>query len=232
MRTNILVLGCLLVAALAHAQTKNFLDQPYLETTARADTLVIPDRIYLGILIREADTKGRSTVEELEQQMVARLRAIGIDTRLQLTVSDLSSDFRKYFLRGQQVLKDKSFELLVYDAASAGQVLFELSRLGIANVNLSRTEYAAMETLQLSLKATAVRKAREQGRVMVDALGQALGKAIYISDSGYNVYPMLRNRPAAAPMVQSDEAEVYIPVDADFEKIRVEVNVQVKFVLE
>ena len=113
MKKSFLLLLGLLASASALAQSKNFLDQPYLETSAQADTLVIPDRIYLGILLQESDSKGRVTVEELEQKMAARLKAIGIDLEKQLAVSDLSSDFKKYFLRGQEVLKDKAFELLV-----------------------------------------------------------------------------------------------------------------------
>ena len=40
------------------AQSKNFLDVPYLETSAKVDTLVTPDKIYLNITIQEKDSKG------------------------------------------------------------------------------------------------------------------------------------------------------------------------------
>ncbi|MDC6354541.1 MULTISPECIES: SIMPL domain-containing protein [unclassified Robiginitalea] len=232
MRKLLFLFAGLLFTAAATGQNKNFLDQPYLETSASADTLVIPDRIYLGILLKESDTRGRTTVEELEQQMSARLKAIGVDTQKQLAVASLSSDFRRYFLRGQEVEKDKSFELVVYDAQMAGRVLFELEKLGIANVSLNRTEYSKLESLQMALKTAAVRKAREQGRMMSEALGQGLGRAIYISDSGYNVYPMLRGKAAGVQMSAMQEADAYQPVDSDFQKTRVEVSVQVKFILE
>ncbi len=231
MKKNILLLCSLLLTAAAVAQNKNFLDQGYLETSAQADTLVIPDRIYLGILLQESDSKGRVTLEELEQKMAARLKAIGIDLDKQLAVSDLSSDFRNYFLRRQQVLKEKAFELLVYDAAMAGRVLFELEKLGIANVRLNRTEYAGMDALQMKLKARAMRKAKEQAAIMTTAIGQALGKAVYISDSG-SYYPM-----AGAPRmmeyakVAADQAS-YEPIEGEFQKIRVEASVQVKFLLD
>lgn len=231
MKKNILLLCSLLLATAAFAQNKNFLDQGYLETSAQADTLVIPDRIYLGILLQESDSKGRVTLEELEQKMAARLKAIGIDLEKQLSVSDLSSDFRKYFLRGQEVLKDKAFELLVYDADMAGRVLFELEKLGIANVGLNRTEYAGMDALQMKLKARAMRKAREQATTMTTAIGQALGKAVYISDSG-SYYPMAgaprMKALAEVAMVQND----YQAIGAEFQKIRVEASVQVKFLLD
>lgn len=231
MKKNFLLLCSLLLASAAFAQNKNFLDQGYLETSAQADTLVIPDRIYLGIVLQESDSKGRVSLEELEQKMAARLKVIGIDLEKQLAVSDLSSDFRKFFLRGQQVLKDKAFELLVYDAAMAGRVLFELEKLGIANVGLNRTEYAGMDALQMKLKARAMRKAKEQANTMTTAIGQGLGKAIYISDSG-NYYPMAEpyrmKAMAEVAMVQND----YQPIGAEFQKIKVEASVQVKFLLD
>ena len=47
------------IISLAQAQTKNFIDRPYLETTALVDTLVTPDKITLDIDIREGDSKGK-----------------------------------------------------------------------------------------------------------------------------------------------------------------------------
>ncbi|MBT8209280.1 MAG: SIMPL domain-containing protein, partial [Eudoraea sp.] len=97
------------------AQQKNFIDQPFLETTASVDTLVVPDRIYLNILITEADTKGRISVEELENRMAAKLKSLGIDLDTQLSLGDLGSDFKKYFLRKTDIQKEKAFKLLLYD---------------------------------------------------------------------------------------------------------------------
>ncbi len=221
------LLGCVLTAS---GQVKNFLDQPYLETSARADTLVVPDRIFLGVRITEEDTKGRVSVEELEQQMVRRLKSLGIDTEKDLAVLDLSSDFKKYFLRGQVVLKEKAFELMVPDADMAGRVLYELEKLGIANTYLSRTEYSAMEALQVHLKAVAVRKAMNTATAMTEALGQELGPAIYISDAaGFSPMAMApRARPLSGAEAAKDE---YIPIGSEFRKIRVEASVQVKFKL-
>ena len=50
---NFITIITLLMVNFAFSQTKNFIDQPYLETSAEADTLVIPDRIYLKITISE-----------------------------------------------------------------------------------------------------------------------------------------------------------------------------------
>ncbi|TNF68987.1 MAG: DUF541 domain-containing protein [Bacteroidetes bacterium] len=232
MKQPLLTLALMGSVLASWSQAKNFIDQPYLETSARADTLVTPDRIFLEIRLQESDSKGRTSLQELEQGMAARLKAIGIDLEKQLTVSDLSSDFQKYFLRSQDILKEKVFELLVYDAQTAGRVLYELERTGISNVRLERTEYAEMDALRDTLKAQAVRRAQRQGRIMVEAIGQNLGKALYISDSGFTVINNMKGR-AAEVMMSADEPEsVYVALPADFDKIRVEAGVQVKFALE
>ena len=137
-----LVIFLLITGFKNYGQNKNFIDQPYLETTARVDTLVIPDRIYLSIRITEADTKGKTSVEKLENKMADKLESLGIDIEKQLTLSDLASNFKKYFLRKTDVQKDKEYSLLVYDAVMAGKVILGLESIGISNVNLTKTEYS------------------------------------------------------------------------------------------
>jgi uncharacterized protein YggE len=211
----------------SYAQTKNFIDKPYLETNAVVDTLVVPDRIYLSILITEADTKGRTSVEELENRMNTKLKALGIDTKKQLSLSDAASNFKSYFLRGKDILKNKAYTLLVYDAVTAGKVIMGLESIEISNVQLTKTEYSKMDQLQLELKQKAVARAKLQGESLLKPLNQNLGKAIYISDMNYNVY-------------RSDVSEIKIlgmanlkaeqnPIDIEFEKIRIESRVNVTF---
>ena len=71
---RIIVLTCLFVPIFLIAQSKSFLDVPYLETSARVDTLVTPDRIYLNITIQEKDSRGRRSVEEQENKMAQKLK--------------------------------------------------------------------------------------------------------------------------------------------------------------
>jgi len=81
------------------SQTQNFLERPYLETAATYTTEVTPDRIFLNITISEKDTKGKKSIEVIENQMVTALNSIGIDTKKQLSVADLSSGFKKHLLK-------------------------------------------------------------------------------------------------------------------------------------
>ena len=59
MKKSILIFAFVMMQTLVFGQ-KNFLDQPYIETSAKEDTLVTPDRIYLSITISEADSKNKN----------------------------------------------------------------------------------------------------------------------------------------------------------------------------
>jgi len=224
------IIGLLFSTAI-FAQSKSFLDVPYLETSAQVDTLVTPDKIYLNITIQEKDSKGRNSVEEQENKMAQRLKALGVDLDKQLVIKDLSSNFQKYFLRGKEVLKSKQYSLLVYSGKQAGEVLMALEQLDIANAFLEKTEYSKMDELELELKTRAVKKAKQKANALTKPLGQKVGMALHIADNSqpyyprYNQAPMMEMKTVSADMGQAQ------PLDIDFEKIKVETTVNVKFAL-
>lgn len=218
-----------------YSQTKNFIDKPYLETKATVDTLVTPDRIYLSILITEKDTKGRTPVEELENRMNTKLIALGIDTKKQLTLSDVTSNFKNYFLKRTDVLKNKAYSLLVYDAVTAGKVIVGLESIEISNVHLSKTEYSKIEQLKMELKQKAVYKAKMQAESMLKPLNQKLGKAMYISDVNSNIARILQGKSAGIQirgLASMNKEEEYDPIDIAFEQIKLESSITINFGIE
>ena len=217
------------------SQTKNFIDLPYIETSAKVDTLVTPDRIFLTILITEKDTKNRTSVEELESKMNLKLKSLGIITEKQLTLNDLTSNYKKYFLKQQEILKTKSYSLVVYDAKTASKVIAALEEEEISNVSLEKTEYSKTEQLLLILKGKAIVKAKNTAIALTKPLNQKVGNAIYMSDSNSTVSNMLSGRVQGVQIrgFASMNAESdYDPIDIAFDKIKIETQINVNFKLE
>ncbi|WP_456379532.1 SIMPL domain-containing protein [Lutibacter sp.] len=232
MKKILFLLATFLVVANSFSQVKNFIDQPYIETKAKVDTLVSPDRIYLQILITEKDTKGKISVEELENKMANKLTSLGIDLKKQLTLSDVASNFKKYFLRRQDILKSKAYQLVVYNAQSAGRVIVGLEAIGVSNVQLFKTEYSKMDDLKLALKSKAIVQAKKQAEALLQPLNQQLGSAIYISDlSNYNNYGY-QGRAAGLKVAYAVKSESFEPIDIDFKKIKIQSEVNIKFKIE
>ena len=209
------------------SQTKNFIDHPYLETTAKVDSLVQPDRIYLSILIQEKEDRNKTSVETQEQLLAEVLENLNIDLKKQLKIEDLASNYKKYFLRKKSVLKSKAYELVVYDGLTASNVLIHLEAQGISDVQLTKTKYSKTEALKMALRSKAILKAKTQATALVTPLEQTLGKAIFISEKYYNNSYNLRNE--RVKMAYSADMELEKPLDIEFSGIKIESEVIVRF---
>lgn len=230
---NLLSIIALCIVSFVFSQTKNFIDQPYLETSAEADTLVIPDRIYLKITISENDTKNKKSVEELENSMVQKLKNLGIDTNKQLLMNNLASNYKKYVLKTSDVMKTKSYDLLVFDGLTAGKVIQELENEDISNIQLLKTQHSQEEKILADLKKRAIIKAKKNANNIANAIGQKVGNAIFISDSKINLNlnsnAFLNTSFGYNAPKQKEEFE---PADLNFRKIGFSASLSATFKLE
>ncbi len=233
MKTYLLTFSLIFLSTFNFAQ-KNFIDQPFVETTAKSDTLVVPDKIYISINLNEADSKNKKSVEEQERLLESTLKKLNINTEKDLSLLDFSSNFKQYFLKGQNVIKAKMYSLIVNNAVTAGKVLAELENVGISNVNIEKTEYSKSEELILDLKAKAVEKSKKTAEKMAKALNQKIGKALFISDSNTIANALQGQAPGVVirgyASIYGNKAEN--PILTEFQKVKFEVQVNTKSQLE
>jgi uncharacterized protein YggE len=215
------------------AQMKTFIDQPYIEVAGNADTLITPNEIYIKIEISEKDTKNKTSVEELERNMFNALKAMGIDVEKNLTTSDISSNFKNYFLRGKEVLKTKEYMLKVKDAVTASKVFIKLEDLGISNTSIDHVDYSDMEGMKNLMRKKAIENAKKRALALTEPLHQQVGPAIYISDNeSYMVHPMMMSKVAGIQIRGEANTQDQELPQIDFEKITVSANINAKFILK
>ena len=236
MKKSFLIFVMFFVWNLFSAQ-KNFLDQPYIEVSASVDTLVVPDRIYVSITLNEADSKNKKSVEEQEKQLEAILKKLKINTDKDLSVLDYSSNFKKYFLRGQNILKTKRYSLLVKDAYTLANVLISLEEAGISNTGVEKVEYSKSEELLLDLKSEAVKKTRITAQKLVKPLNQKVGKALHISDTNYGGeryedFALMADISPESQSYKKEGASEDFLRKLDFQKIKFSAVVFVKYQLD
>ena len=213
------------------AQTKTFIDQPYIEVAGSADTMVTPDEIYIKIDISEKDTKNKTSVEELERNMFNALKGMGIDVEKNLTTSDISSNFKTYFLKSKDIMKSKEYMLKVKDAVTATKVFIKLEDLGISNTSIDHVDYSDMEGMKNLMRTKAIGNAKARAIALTKPLQQGIGPAIYISDN--EIYPIRSmERQAKINLYEANSATDQELPKIDFEKIEVSANVNAKFILK
>ena len=211
------------------SQEKNFIDQPYIEVEAKADSLVTPNRIYIDVLILEKHTKGKESVEDLEQKMFDKLTKIGIDVKKDVFMKDMISSFKKYFLKTTDIQKSKSYSILVYDATQTTNVYIGLEEIGISNVTIEKTEHSDFDKIQLMVNSKAIKNAKATAESYLNPIGQKPGKVLFI---GYiQSTNMLAGRVAGIQIRGASSVKAYdkgyiSPIEFEMMKISSEIGVR------
>ena len=234
MNRLILISLATLLSIKAHTQTKNFIDQPYIEVNGYADTLVTPNEIYIKIIISEKDTRDKVSLEEQERKMVDALKSLNIDTDKELTTSDIGSSFKFYLLKSKDIIKSKTYLLKVRTAMIASKIFLALEELEISNSSIDRVDHTDLGTLKNEMRTRAVTDAKQREIALTKPLGQTVGNAIHIADEG-NFTQNLQGKVMGVQIrgVSSyDKAKNYEPPTIEFEKIKISSTINVKFVIK
>lgn len=208
---------------------KNFIDQPYIEVTGTAELEIVPDMIYLKISINETDTKGKISLESLEKRMKQRFGDLGIDVAKDLTVNDLSSSYIKYFLKEKDVVTSREYNLLVRDATMAGRAIKAMSDENISNISVLKVDHSQMAQKRFDLRLDAVKTSKAKAEAMAGAIGQNIGKAIFIAEYT-DMDPMLQSNVRGGQFANN-----YVEYDSEpelsFKKIKLKSSITARFIL-
>lgn len=214
------------------AQEKNFIDQPYVEVAGQADTLLVPNEIFLTIVLTEKDTRDKVPVEQQEKLLFETLQSLGINPAKELSLQDMSSSYKSYLLKNRDILKRKEYELKLTNATMVSRVFIALEKAGISNTTIDRVDHSQKKLIGQLMKSRAIEHARTNAQSLSKPLGQELGKAIFIKDNESNQINFLAARVPGVQirgLASLKDEETYPEIE--FEKIKIEAGVSVRFIL-
>ncbi|MEN6618642.1 MAG: SIMPL domain-containing protein [Rikenellaceae bacterium] len=233
MKRLLLTISIVLGAMTLSAQEKNFIDQNYIEVTGRAEREVAPDEIYLNITIKEKENKGKTSLEKQEREFFKRLTALGIDIKEDLQIQDMFTLLQQYLLKKDEVLTSKSYQLRLNSTDMLSKVFQELESLSIPDVRIEKTSLSNMDEIRQEVMVMAAQSAKQTAGALAKSLGRTLGKAIFIQC--YDNYPRVLKGVSAVrgtAYLQADSEDAMIVPSLDFEKIKFEQSVFIRFTLE
>jgi len=212
--------------------TKNFIDQNYIELSGKAEIEIVPDEIYLNIELKETDTKNKVSVDQMEIKMFKAFKKLGLDLEKQVKVLDFSSNFQSYWLKKKDVMKSKSFQVIVNDTKTLSNLFSSLEKIGISNITIEKVDHSKMDDFKKEVKVKAIKNAKENAELLTSALGQEIGKAIFIGQGYSNNY---QSRPRTKNMMVRGMATMEMQdaaLQIEFQKIKLEHNIMVRFELK
>lgn len=219
------------ISSFSQVGQKNFIDQPYIDVSGQFETEVIPNEIYLNIILNENDKKGKITIEKQETQMIIALKKLNIDIDKNLSIQDFDGSFKKYFLTSNKVTKIKKYQLLVGDGKLVGEVFRALTELNISDIYIEKVSHSEIEKFKRETKIKALQVAKEKASEYANAIDQTIGKAIYIQESYSNTFTNGANTVQIigyASIAVSEEDKI---TNLNFQTIKLSATVQTKFIL-
>ena len=227
MKRGMVLVAALMLTTSLYAQQTNVMDQPYIEVSGQAEVEVVPDKIYVQITI-DGDSKGQETVLQQEKEMVQRFDALGIDVEKKLVVQELFNSA----LKSNKVTTFKMYRLEVNSATQLAHVFQALQAIGIAQAEIESVDVSYKEELIQKIRAEAAQNARQNALVLANALGQELGKALYVQDYSTSPYEYMNMSTRDYAMAEVREVVAEVAPVLEFQKVTLNSSVRVRFLLK
>jgi len=161
---------------------------PYIEVTGTAEKEVIPDEIFIQIIIRERYVnRTKLTIEEQEEKLKNSIKSLGIDLT-NLYLSDANADYVKIRWQKKDVLTKKDYTLKVSNATSVGQAFLELEKLEITDASISKVSHSKIDSLRKEVRILAIKAAKEKADYLLAAIGEQTGKPLIITENAQTIH--------------------------------------------
>ena len=233
----ILVLLCINFSSFLFSQNKTSEDAPYIEVDGYAEKEIIPNEIYIGIILRERmENKVKVTIEAQEKQLREALTTLSIPIA-NLSVADANADYVKVSWQKRDVLTKKEYLLKVGNATAVGKVFQELEKLKIQDGFIDHVSHSAIDSLRKQVRIEAIKNAKEKADYLLNAIGQSTGNALIVSETLKDV--VLRQDISRMPAKELYKIPGVIvsdfgnsPPEIEFQKIKLSYSIYTKFAIK
>lgn len=211
---------------------KNFIDQPFLDVTGTVETEISPDEIYVKITLNENDKRGKVSIEKQEHDMVKQLKSLDIDTDNCLSVLEFDGYYQRKFLSENEVVKIKSYQLIVTNGKTLSEVYKVLDDINISNLSIIKISHSEIEKIKRDTKIKAVKAAKLKAEDFAEALGQTIGKAIFIQELNDSQVQNINHANQINIRGYGSKAQESYLENIGVQKITIKSSIQVKFILK
>lgn len=226
----ILLLLLISIATFAQVKPEKPGEHPYIEVTGTAEKEVIPDEIYIAIILKEKTTnKIKVTIEEQEEKLKSAIKSQGIDLA-NLSLSDANADYIKVRWQQKDLWPKKYYTLKVSDAVTVGKVFQELEKLEVSDMDISKVSYSKLAELKKEIRVMAMKAAKEKADYLLSAIGEQTGKPLVVTENempSRNLASNIRNPSSETEYdsvkIKSNDSEI------QFQKIKIQASIYVKF---
>lgn len=190
MKKSILILTMITSSLLAVAQQPlPHEEKPNIEVTGSAEKEIVPDEIYVSIVLREKNKNNdKAKIEVQEDNLLKKLKENGFDIK-NLSLSGADGDLQYQVFRKDRVITEKRLQMKVQNAGEVNKLFQILDELEIEDARIFKTSHSEIEKFRKETKIEAMKAAKDKADYLLTAIGEQTGKPLAIREQVYTTYP-------------------------------------------
>lgn len=174
---SLLIFGCYLSKA-----QQSTIEKPYIEVIGTAAKEVMPDKIFIEIIISEKTIDKKTyPIEQQEAKLKTIIENLSIDlNKLNLADSNSKIIYKRYREKG--IAKRKVYHLEVNSVSVLNDLFTRLNNAEIKTIDIIKTEHSEIVELRKKVRIEAIKIAKAKAKYLLEAIDEELGKPIKINE--------------------------------------------------
>ncbi len=152
------------ISLLSYAQNEvsQKAEKPFIEVTGTAEKEIMPDVIYIMIILKDKTINNNSgTIEEQEIKLNSIIKKLNIESK-NLMLSDVTTDLIIHKNKEKGVEEVKEYILKVSTASEVSNVFRELHNNEIKEAYISYTDHSDIIALRKKVRISAIKAAKDK----------------------------------------------------------------------
>jgi uncharacterized protein YggE len=224
------------------ATSQETIKQKTINASGIAEMEVIPDEIYVQILLREYDKKGgsKTDIEAIKNDFLKAATSIGL-TEKDISVQGYQGWDGNFWLYKKNKKKNPdmkasiTYQVKLASTKKMDELVQKLDDEATENFFISRVSHSRLQEFKKELKIQAVKSAKEKATYLANAINETAGEALTINEPNeitpYPV-PVYSNRMMMETKVAASDAGDAQAPNIDFKKMKLQYEVNVIFALK
>jgi uncharacterized protein len=194
-KINFIFAVCFVFTAFTIVFAQEKTERRIIEVTGSAETLIMPNEFTFKITINERiENKQKITIEQQESKLKSELSNIGIDVEKDLSIFDISSTYVSS-KKLKDTLGSKDYRLKLKDLDKIAKLQEIADRLNIGRLDLIEATHSDLTTYRKETKIEAIKAAKAKAEYLLSAIGEKVGKPVYISEKDYGKNNLISSIP-------------------------------------
>lgn len=159
---------------------QNVQTSPFIEIIGTAEKKIIPNEIYIGIILKEKmDGRNKITIEEQEKLLFEQLKKQSISIE-KLQLSDAISQEFIFRRKNNQLISQKEYELKVTTIEEVNRALDAFDAANIKSSYIVEMTHSNIEEYRKEVKILALQAAKDKATYLMESINQKVGNAIEV----------------------------------------------------